>query len=146
MKRAQINLISVFLLIGTFLASCGGFSPPQNCGENIGGVADDTKFAQYFVSMQLINQFTGQPGVEGENGAQFATKDSLAIIADSISIVALRVCVQHRGGPGVLPFDQTKTLAQGQVEVPIGSLEPGTYVIRVIIDNTLIHNFPLEVK
>ncbi len=134
------------LMICMVLAACSSFGPPESCGENIGGTADQTKFAQFFTSMQLINQTTGVPGLEGENGAQFAPNDSLVIQVETLSDIPVRVCIQHMGGDNKISFDQTNTLSQGQADFSIGPFELGNYVIRVIVDNTLVKNFPFEIK
>ncbi|MEW6718784.1 MAG: hypothetical protein AB1345_14955 [Chloroflexota bacterium] len=143
--QRKAMVIWIAFMVITALA-CGSFAPPESCGENIGGTADEVKFAQYFESMELVNQSTGQPGQEGEEGMEFAKGDTLAIRVASKSEVAVRACVQSRTGGGKIPFDQTQTLSQGQGTFSIGTLEPGSYVIRVIVNDTLVKNFPFVVK
>jgi hypothetical protein len=146
MYKPLWKIVLVFSLLGLMISACGSFGPPQSCGDNIGGTADQAKYAQSFSSMQLINQTTGLTGTEGENGTQFTSSDNLAIQAGTLSNVNIRVCVQHTDSTKPIPFDQTRTLSQGQTDFSIGQLEAGNYVIRVIVDNILVKNFPFEIK
>lgn len=134
--------ILVGLLVVTIVVSACSFGPPPSCGENIGGTADEAKFDEHFSSMSLVSQSIGQPGPEGDNGLEFSRADTLLMQVESRTDVELRACVQPRGGGGRIPFDQTQTFSQGQGTFNIGSFEPGAYVIRVIVDGTLVKNFP----
>jgi hypothetical protein len=133
------------VLIPILLLSACAFGPPPSCGDNLGGTADTTKFDQYFTSMQLVDEADGQPGPEGENGAQFGSGDALAIQADAKSEVELRACIQPRG-PGDIAFDNTQTMPAGQGTFSVGTFEAGPYVIRVIVEGVLVKNFPFEIK
>jgi hypothetical protein len=129
---------SALVLLSILAAGCS-FGPPPSCGDNIGGVADTALFDQYFHSMVLVSQTTGEPGLEGNDGAQFAQGDPLVIRTDAKSEVAVRACVQGRDE---IPLDQTQTVPLGPGEFPIGSYSTGGYVVRVIVDGTLLKNFP----
>ncbi len=136
--------LSVILILALILAGCG-FGPPPSCGDTIGGTADTARFDQYFTSMQLVSQGTGQPGPEGENGAQFSSGDVLEIRTEGKSEGAVRACVQPRG-PGDIAYDQTLTLPEGAGVFVVGSYQPGIYVIRVIVEGVLVKNFAFEIK
>lgn len=149
MPLSKTKLLVTILALGIFLSSCslgpsGSFGPPASCGDNIGGTADTTKYDQYFTNMALVNQ-DGVAGPEGEHGMEFASTDSLDLRADSISEVAVRACVQDFNG-GPIAFDQTQTFAQGSSGLTLGSFQPGNYVVRVIVDDTLVKNFPFAIK
>jgi hypothetical protein len=66
--------------------------------------------------MQWVNAATGQPGPQNPEGG------------------------------GQIPFDQTQTAPEGSASLALGTFEPGGYVIRVIVDGTLVKNFPFVVK
>ena len=135
------------ILLGAATLACGSIAPPASCGEGIGGTADEARFAEHFATMQLVNAATGQPGPEDpEGGAQFASGDELTVQAESLGEVEVRLCVQRRTGGGAIPFDQTQTAPEGSASLALGTFEPGGYVIRVIVDGTLVKNFPFVVK
>lgn len=95
--------------------------------------------------MQLVSQASGQPGPEGENGAQFSAGEALTLQVESKSDVTVRAYVQPRG-PGEITFDQTQTFPQGVGYFPVGAFKPGPYVIRVIVDDTLVKSLVLVVN
>jgi len=133
--------VAVVSILGLAVTACA-FGPPPSCGEKIGGTADTARFDQYFRTMVLVSQTTGQPGPEGENGAELAREDALVIQVDARTEVSVRGCVQPRSGGGKIPFDQTQTLPQGRGAVSMGTFEPGSYVVRVIVDGILVKNLP----
>lgn len=138
--------LTSLMALAITLSACGSFGPPESCGEDLGGTADENLFSQYFESMALISQTTGVPGPSGgENGEQYAQGEPLAILVTSKADVALRVCIQYRG-PGQIPFDQTQTLTGGENTFNIGAIDPGVYVVRVIVEDTLVKNFPFMVE
>lgn len=126
----KIKFLAILLVAGLVVSGCS-FGPPPSCGDNIGGTADTARFDQYFANMQLVSQASGQPGPEGESGAQFSAGEALTIQVESKSDVAVRACVQPRG-PGEITFDQTQTLPQGQGSFSVDTFKPGPYVIRVL--------------
>jgi len=149
MLTSKIKLLVTVLVLGLLLSACSlgssvSFGPPESCGDDIGGTADTAKFDQYFTNMALVNQ-DGVSGPEGENGMEFASTDTLDLRADSISDVAVRACIQSRSG-GPIAFDQTQTLTQGPSGLTLGSFQLGNYVVRVIVDGTLVKNFPFSIK
>jgi hypothetical protein len=141
----KLIIILPVLLLALSALACGSASPPESCGDAIGGTADETLFGQNFASMELVDANTWQPGAAGENGAQFG-QEPLLIMFDAKSGVDVRACIQNTRGGGKLAFDQTVSFSAGSNEFPVGSFEPGTYVIRVIVDGVLVKNFPFEVK
>lgn len=145
MFTTKVKILVVLLLLGLVVLACGSFGPLPSCSGDVGGTADTVKFDQYFTSVQLVSQESGQPGPEGENGEQYSVGDSLVIQVESKSEVAVRACIQPRG-PGEITFDRTQTLPSREGTFPVGTFEPGNYVIRVIVDNTLVKNFPFTVK
>lgn len=110
----------------------------------MGGTADEAKFDRHFTRMELINKTTGQPGQEGE--PQFASTEQLAIQIDSAAKVPVRACVQERRGGGKIPFDETQTVPQGVGTLSLGSFAPGSYVVRVIVDDVLVKNLAFAIK
>jgi hypothetical protein len=146
MSPSKIKLLVTVLVLGLSLLACslGSLGPPASCGDNIGGTADTAKFDQYFTKMALVNQ-NGEAGPDGENGMEFASTDTLELRADSNSEVAVRACIQNFNGRPIA-FDQTQTFAQGSSGVSLGIFQSGNYVVRVIVDGTLVKNFPFSIK
>ncbi len=145
MSSRNAFISSAVLLTALTVTACS-FGPPPSCGEGIGGTADQEQFATHFEEMSLVSQTTGEPGTEGDQGAQFAQGDPLAIVAAARSEVTVRACVQPLSGGGEIALDATQTLAEGTGEISLGTFEPGTYVVRVIVDGTLVKNFPFVVE
>jgi hypothetical protein len=143
MLNSKVKLLVTILVLGLILSACS-FGPPASCGDDIGGVADTAKFDQYFTNMALVNQ-NGDSGTEGENGMEFASTDTLDLRADSNSDVAVRACIQNFNGKPI-SFDQTQTFTQGASGFSLGSFQSGNYVVRVIVDGTLVKNFPYSIK
>jgi hypothetical protein len=141
----RIKVLAVVLVLGIVLTACS-FGPPPSCGDNIGGTADTTKFDQYFNGMSLVYENSGQPGQDGDNGMQFTQGEPLVIQVDSKSEVNLRACIQPMSGAKEVTLDETQSFSQGQGSFSIGTLKAGTYVIRVIVDDTLVKNFPFVLK
>jgi hypothetical protein len=145
MNINKVKVLVIVFITGIILTSCS-FGPPPSCGDNIGGTADTAKFDQYFNKMNLVYESSGQPGQDGENGMQFSNGEPLIIQVDSKSEVSLRACIQPLSGGKEITLDETTSLSKGSGSVSIGALKTGTYVIRVILDNTLVKNFPFVVK
>lgn len=134
----------VFIVTMLLLTACGSFSPPESCGA--GGTADETKFTQHFTWMEIINEATGSTGEpDQEGGFQFSSSDELAITLDNIQEVSLRACVEERKGGGEIALDETQDLPSGSGVISLGSFEPGSYVVRVIVDGILVCNLPFSV-
>jgi len=146
MLTLKLKLLVMIILLGLLLSACslGSFGPPETCGDNIGGSADTAKYDQYFTNMALVNQ-NGESGMEGENGMEFASTDSLDLRADSNSDIAVRACIQDFNGRPI-PFDETRTFTQGSSGISLGSFQSGSYVVRVIVEDTLVKNFPFSIK
>jgi hypothetical protein len=135
-------MICITLMLG--LTACGSFSPPESCG--VGGTADEAKFAQHFRWMEIVNEATGSPGEPAqEGGSQFTSSNRLTITTDSTNEVSLRACIAERKGGGEITFDKTHDLAAGSGSIPLGSFEPGSYVVRVIVDGILVRNLPFSI-
>jgi len=136
-------VVCIALLLG--ITACGSFSPPESCGA--GGTADEAAFAQLFISMEIVNQATGSPGEpDPEGGYQFSSSDSLTLTTDSFTDTSLRACIEERRGGGKIVFDQNQTVSQGTMSMSLGSFEPGSYVMRVIVDGVLVRNLPFSIK
>jgi hypothetical protein len=142
--KKWIVILPVLLLVLSILA-CGSASPPESCGADIGGIANETLFGDNFASMDLVNANTWQPGASGDNGTQFA-KEPLLIMFDARKNVDIRACIQNTQGGGKIAFDETSSFKKGSNEFQLGDFEPGSYVIRVIVDGVLVKNFPFEIK
>jgi hypothetical protein len=115
-------------------------------GDEIGGVADTVKFDEYFNTMALVNQATGNPGPDSDNGQQYAENETLVIQLEVKSEVTVQACIQPMGGGNSLPLDESKTFSAGQASFDLGSFQKGNYVIRVIVDNILVKNFPFNIQ
>ncbi len=136
--------IGVFIFTTLVLTACGSFSPPESCGA--GGTADEMKYAQHFTWMEIVNETTGSPGEpDPEGGTQFASTIQLGITMDSIDEVSIRVCVEERRGGGEIALDKTQDLPSGSGNISLGSFEPGSYVVRVIVDGVLVRNLPFSI-
>ncbi|KAF0106783.1 MAG: hypothetical protein FD146_2375 [Anaerolineaceae bacterium] len=142
----KLPLILPALLLALSILACGSFSPPESCGDEIGGTANETLFGENFESMELVSAGDWQPGAQGENGVQFAGQEPLLLMFDAKADVDVRACIQNTQGGGQLAFDQTAFFSEGTNVFPVGAFEPGNYVIRVIVDGALVKNFPFEVK
>lgn len=136
------SILTMLLVIGS-LAACS-FGPPESCGETIGGTADTALFDQYFSRMALVTQ-DGMEGEPGDNGVEFASGDQLELRADVLTDVTVRLCIQGMTS-GSIAFDQTQSFVAGASGMGVGSFEPGIYVMRVIVEDTLVKNFPFSIK
>ncbi len=143
MYTASLRSVLTAILVISSLAACS-FGPPESCGETIGGVADTAKFDQYFSRMAFITQ-EGMEGTPGDNGVEFSTSDNLELRADVLTDVTVRLCIQGMTS-GSIAFDQTQSFTAGASGMGVGSFEPGTYVMRVIVEDTLVKNFPFTIK
>ncbi len=139
-----VRLLIVFAFLSTALGACR-FGPPASCGENIGGVADEALFGQYFESMELVSATTWQPGTPGEQGVDFSIDEPLLIMFDAKSDVTIRACIQVPGR-GNLALNETQSFSEGSNEFNLGAFAKGSYIMRVIVDETLVKNFPFSVK
>ena len=150
MKEAYMKtsktITSILVLLCLSISTSCNFGPPPSCGENIGGTANNEVFSQYFTDMALLDQTTGQSGTSGENGLEFQKGNKLEIQYVAISEVTLRACIQPLGGGSTIAFDQSKDLSVGQGQFTLVSFQSGNYVIRVIVNNTLVKNFPFSIK
>ncbi len=132
-------------LLGLIVSACS-FGPPPSCGDTIGGTADTAAFDRAFNNMALVNEMTGQVAPGGDEGAQFSAADPLALQVEAKGAVALRACIQPMGGAKALAFDQTVTFSAGKGSMALGTFKPGAYVVRVIVEDTLVRNFPFTTK
>jgi len=143
-KKHRIVLV-LCIIAAVAVSACGSVKPPEDCG--VGGTADDAKFAQHFAQMELVNKATGQPGEESaEGGAKFSVNDVVAIRAGSLGTTSVRACVQERTGGGKIALDVTVTAEEGERLLSLGLFPQGSYVVRVIVDGTLVKNLPFVVQ
>ncbi len=139
-----MRLLFVFVFLSTALMACR-FGPPASCGDDIGGVADEALFGQYFESMDLVSATTWQPGTPSEQGVDFPVDEPLLIMFDAKSNVTIRACIQAPGR-GDLALNETLDFPEGSNEFNLGAFGKGSYIIRVIVDETLVKNFPFSIK
>lgn len=145
-RKCSAVLLGSFLLLFVLVA-CGSFGPPKSCGEGIGGSADEALFSQYFSSMDLVREATGEtPQETGDNGVIFSREDGLAIAVDAKKAVEIRACAQERTGGGGIPMDKTFPVNSGNGSLPLGEFKSGSYVIRMIVDGKLVRNLTFEIK
>lgn len=139
------NVFALCIVVALAASACGSFKPPEDCG--VGGTADEAKFARHFAQMELVNKATGQPGEESaEDGVQFSATDVVAIRAESLGTTSVRACVQERKGGGKIALDVTVTAEEGERLLPLGLFPEGSYVVRVIVDGTLVKNLTFVVQ
>jgi hypothetical protein len=146
MKRKILYVAFLAAAFALPMLGCGSFAPPKSCGEGIGGTADEALFAQHFSSMELIREATGIPPVEMGGEKVVSPDDPLAIKVQALSSTEVRVCVQERVGGGGIPLDKTFAVEQGESVLSLGGFSAGSYVVRVIVDGTLVRNLPFEAK
>jgi len=144
MRKLTIALPVLVLTLS--IIACGTFSPPESCGDEIGGTADEVLFGQYFESMELVSANTYQPGTQGENGVEFAAGEPLLIMFDAKTDVEVRACIQNTVGGGEIAFDQTTSFLGGENEFQVGTFESSNYVIRVIVEGVLVKNFQFVIE
>ncbi len=145
MVTRQVRGLAGLVLLGLIVSACS-FGPPPSCGDAVGGTADTAAFDRYFSEITLINETTGVAAAGGDEGAQVSSADPLALEVVAKSQVALRACIQPLTGGKALAFDQTQTLAAGKGSMALGTFKPGSYVIRAIVEGTLVRNFPFTAK
>jgi hypothetical protein len=145
MVTREVKALAGLALLALIVSACA-FGPPPSCGDTIGGTADTAAFDRYFSEMTLINETSGVPSPGDGEGAQFGSADPLALQVEAKSQVAVRTCIQPMSGSKTLAFDQTQTLAAGKGSLSLGTFKPGSYVIRVIVEGTLVRNFPFTTK
>jgi hypothetical protein len=132
--------INLFVLIA--VAACGSLSPPESCGDR-GGTADEGLFYGNFISMAMFDPATGGPGgINSEGEIQFAPADELEIIFGSKTDVSVQACLKERKGGGKILFNGTWSFSPGENSFALVSYSEGSYVVRVIVDETLIQNLP----
>ena len=147
MKAFKIATIAFTLICALMITACSSAKTPIVCSSDIGTTENAATFDQYFNNMTLVSKATGLSGTSGNNGPQFADQEILNLKIDSKTGVDLRACVQPLTGANILiPFDQTLTIKQGQGVFDIGTYVIGTYIVRVVVGNTLVKNFPFEIK
>lgn len=145
MYSKKHNLLVTGIIFSLVILACGQFAPPESC--NVGGSADESKFASLFTKMELLSQATGQPvSIDSENGAQFSPEDPLVIEVESLTEVTVRACVQSRQGGGKIPFDQTQSLPTGKGSFALGTFNQGSYVVRLVVDGVLVKNLTFFIK
>jgi hypothetical protein len=147
MKAPRIRTILIAFTVVLAAAACSSFAPPATCGENLGGSADESVFSEYFSAMQLVNQDTGVAGPPGsESEVTFTRTEPIAISYSAVSSGSLRACIQARAGGGTIPFDQTLAFTEGEGSLSLGLFEPGSYVVRAIIGETLVRNLTFTIE
>jgi hypothetical protein len=143
----RIKLIIPLLILTIISTACNVFGEPESCRETISDTPDNETYVNYFTSMILVNQNSGAPVYEDLDGVVvYRATDKLAIDITTHEAVSIQVCVQERENGGKIAFNQTVELIPGFALIYMGGFEPGSYVLRVIIDDTLIKNFPFSTR
>jgi hypothetical protein len=144
--RRMVGLIFVCLASLLAFIACGPLSAPESCGD-FGGVADEVLFTEYFEFMEVVSSTTGSPGeFDDEGEMQFSSSESLSISFENKKDVSIRACMQERKGGGKILFDETKSFSPGGNSLALGNYSRGGYVIRVIVDESLVKNLPFGIK
>lgn len=135
------RLLLVCSVLTIAMLACGSFAPPESCIDT--GTADEEAFTSQFNSMQVVNAATGAPGESHpEGGVRFSPDDQLAVVVDSLGEVEVRICVTQRRGGGQIVYDETHTVPEGETTVTLTAFDSDPYVIRVIVNDTLVRNLP----
>lgn len=147
MAMREHGLFLLFLALGLLLVACGP-GAEATCLPGGTGSKDDAVSAQYFRSMELVNEATGLPGEPDAEGIpQFSSADGLAVQTEAVAEVSARFCIQEGGGPGSrVAFDQTYPLSPGSDKVSLGSFQPGGYIVRVLVGDILVNNFQFRLR
>ncbi|MFA6127168.1 MAG: hypothetical protein WC699_07685 [Bacteroidales bacterium] len=146
MKTEKWNLILLVLVGCLLIASCKK-ADTVSCTDKVGGTADPVKFSTNFNDMQLVESVSGLPGTEdSDKGLTFNASDQLVIWMDCKVGTPVTFCIQQRNASGKVMYNQSHNVQAGTSEINIGSFNANDYVIRVIVDNTLIKNFPFWTK
>jgi hypothetical protein len=88
----------------------------------------------------------GSPLINTEAGPTFFPDRPVSVQADVISSVEVQFCVEERRGGGEITFDEVRTMQAGMNIYSLGNFEQGSYVIRVILEGSLIRNLPFVVE
>jgi hypothetical protein len=97
--------------------------------------------------MLLYDETTGgSPRIHTEAGPTFLQDTSVSIQVESTESIEVRFCVEERRGGGEISFDEVRTISGGVTIVSLESFVPGSYVIRVILDDVLVRNLPFVVE
>lgn len=133
--------ISLFLLMLIFIAGCD-LGQPRDCEVNTGNTVDEELFSTYFSSMRLMDE-TGFEGVShDEDEAIFAPASPLSISFDAIKDGSIVLCIQSRTGSKFTPATLHETFEAGSSTINISNYMNGSYVVRVIVEDTLVKNLP----
>jgi hypothetical protein len=145
--KRSIGATSIFIVLFLMSLACGSLSPPEDCGEGIGGTADEALFGQNFSSMNLLDADTGGQGKDGgENGRLFDAGVSLKLAFNSKSNVTMRICIQERKGGGKVVLNRSVDYFVGEGGLVLGKFRNGDYVVRVIMGNVLVKNLPFGIE
>ena len=145
MRRRRICPLTTMLLLSSLLASCNQFKPPESCGA--GGTANKETFNQFFVDMLLYDEtMGGAPRIQTEVGPTFLQDTTVSVQAESFMSVEIRFCVEERRGGGKISFDEVRMLSEGVNTISLEIFESGSYVVRIITEDTLIKNLPFVVE
>lgn len=144
--RRRIHGVVIFCAALLISLACGSLSPPDDCGERIGGTADEALFAENFLSMGLVEAETGEQGDEGgENGPLYNAQDSVKLAFESNANSSMRICVQERRGGGKVVLNKNVDYFAGEGGLVLGAFPKGNYVVRVIMQDTLVKNLPFTI-
>ncbi|OGO20831.1 MAG: hypothetical protein A2Z14_02565 [Chloroflexi bacterium RBG_16_48_8] len=145
MKRFIGCMYACTAVLLTILA-CGPLSQPESCGD-YGGVANEDLFNDVFESMGLFYATTGAPGEAGPEGEiRFDPNDELEITFESKTDVSIRACLEERKGGGKILFNETESFPAGVHSFTLGTYSKGGYVVRMILDETLVKNLPFRIE
>jgi hypothetical protein len=138
-------LLLVFSMLTLAALACGSFAPPESCVDT--GTADEEAFNSQFTSMLVVDAATGEPGEpHPEGGLSFSSEDQLAVAIESLGEVEVRFCVTQRKGGGQIVYDETHTVQEGETTVTLTAFDSDPYVIRVIVNDTLVKNLPFTIE
>lgn len=145
MSRQTVFMLITSLFLSSLLISCGQFSPPQSCGA--GGTANEESFNQYFSEMLLYDETRGgSPLIDTEAGPTYFSDTPVSVEVESTTSVEVRFCVEERRGGGEINFDEIRTVSEGENIISLGVFNPGSYIVRVIIEDVLVRNLPFVVQ
>jgi len=135
-----MKFVFSILLVLLFAVSCD-VGPPRECDVEISDSADEELFSQYFSNMSLADEkgFEGIP--HDEYGVVFDPSIPLVVSFNALKSGSIKFCVQSRSGSKFIPATRDAIFEAGSSSITISNFMDGSYVIRVIVEDTLVKNF-----
>ncbi|HEY4675409.1 MAG TPA: hypothetical protein VIH48_05080 [Candidatus Bathyarchaeia archaeon] len=103
-----------------------------------GLTANQTVFAQYFSNMGLVTD--GWSGFENATES-FSSNDDVIVLVNATNTVTLLAYVDDMGNHGLFTgVEKELAMPVGLGTLNLGKLQPGSYVVRVIVNDVCVKN------